>query len=102
MFFIYKTLLTLLKGKAIRTKGLLCLLNTLGIEQLLSINGNVVQTKNKCLPCLKETNIKDSLSTELRNRIEQYKSDKNEGKPKFTIDLIIQYLEESYDKIATI
>ena len=44
---------------------------------------------------------KESLSTELKNRIEEYKS-APEPKEKFSVDLIIEFLEESYDKLATI
>ena len=44
---------------------------------------------------------KELLSTELRNRIEEYKS-ATEPKEKFSVDLIIEFLEESYDKLATI
>ena len=43
---------------------------------------------------------KESLSTELRNRIEEYKS-APEPKEKFSVDLIIEFLEESYAKLAT-
>lgn len=43
---------------------------------------------------------KESLSAELRNRIEEYKS-APEPKEKFSVDLIIEFLEESYDKLAT-
>lgn len=43
---------------------------------------------------------KESLSLELRNRIEEYKS-APEPKEKFSVDLIIEFLEESYDKLAT-
>jgi len=44
---------------------------------------------------------KELLSVELRNRIEEYKS-APEPKEKFSVDLIIEFLEESYDKLATI
>jgi len=44
---------------------------------------------------------KELLSTELRNRIEEYKS-ATEPKEEFSVDLIIEFLEESYDKLATI
>ena len=44
---------------------------------------------------------KESLSSELRSRIEEYKS-APEPKEKFSVDLIIEFLEESYDKLATI
>ncbi|MFI0436005.1 MAG: hypothetical protein ACH350_09860 [Parachlamydiaceae bacterium] len=50
---------------------------------------------------LKTSITKESLSTELRNRIEEYKS-APEPKEKFSVDLIIEFLEESYDKLATI
>lgn len=44
---------------------------------------------------------KELLSSELKNRIEEYKS-APEPKEKFSVDLIIEFLEESYDKLATI
>lgn len=44
---------------------------------------------------------KELLSSELKNRIEEYKSSP-EPKEKFSVDLIIEFLEESYDKLATI
>lgn len=44
---------------------------------------------------------KESLSEELRSRIEEYQSSPS-PKPKFSADLIIEFLEESYDKLATI
>lgn len=42
---------------------------------------------------------KELLSSELKNRIEEYKSSP-EPKEKFSVDLIIEFLEESYDKLA--
>lgn len=42
---------------------------------------------------------KESLSSELRNRIEEYKS-APEPKDKFSVDLIIEFFEESYDKLV--
>ena len=42
---------------------------------------------------------KELLSSELKNRIEEYKS-APEPKQKFSVDLIIEFLEESYDKLA--
>lgn len=44
---------------------------------------------------------KELLSSELKNRIEEYKS-APEPKEKFSVDLIIEFLEESYDKLAII
>ncbi len=44
---------------------------------------------------------KELLSSELKNRIEEYKSSP-EPKEKFSVDLIIEFLEESYDKLAII
>jgi len=43
---------------------------------------------------------KESLSVKLRNRLEEYQSIQD-PKPDFGVDLIIEFLEESYDKLAT-
>jgi len=44
---------------------------------------------------------KESLSAELRGKIEEYQSSPD-PKPKFSVDLIVKFLEESYDKLATV
>jgi len=44
---------------------------------------------------------KESLLSELRTRIEEYRSSPD-PKPKFSTDLIVQFLEEGYDKLATV
>lgn len=42
-----------------------------------------------------------NLSDELRIRIEEYQSSPD-PKPKFSVDLIVQFLEEAYDKLAAV
>jgi len=102
-------------GKAISTYTLFPILEVLGVKLTAHREAIVgdgsepvlhIQKDMKMLP-LTDSGVfypkvtKDSLSTELRNRIEEYKS-APEPKEKFSVDLIIEFLEESYDKLATI
>jgi len=90
-------------GKAISTYTMFPILEVLGVRLVVVPN---VPKEAHYIPViepteLKQTITKESLSSELRNRIEEYKSEP-EPKPKFSVDLIIEFLEESYDKLATI
>ena len=90
-------------GKAISTYTMFPILEALGVRLVAVPN---VPKESHYIPVLEPIEhkpfiTKESLSTELKNRIEEYKS-APEPKNKFSVDLIIEFLEKSYDKLATI
>jgi len=107
------------KGKAISTHTLFPILEVLGKKLIAvdtlhvpTIDVNTLPDDRTMKDMLDEMSkqpmqfvqkskvTKESLSAELKNRIEEYKS-APEPKEKFSVDLIIEFLEESYDKLAT-
>ena len=95
-------------GKAISTYTLFPILEVLG-KKLVAIDSEEEKTIEELVKTAfkvpfsesKPKVTKELLSSELKNRIEEYKS-APEPKEKFSVDLIIEFLEESYDKLATI
>ena len=82
-------------GKAISTYTMFPVLEALGKRLMVADSSPILEIDLSKLPSGK------SLSEELRSRIEEYQSSPD-PKPKFSVDLIIKFLEESYDKLATI
>ena len=90
-------------GKSISTYTMFPILEVLG-KKLVAVD--TLPKEAHYIPVLEQIEhkpsiTKESLSAELRNRIEEYKS-APEPKEKFSVHLIIEFLEESYDKLATI
>lgn len=91
------------REKAISTFTMFPVLEALG-KKMVVIDS--APTHKHVLPCYlncsaqPEQITKESLAEELKSRIEEYQSIPD-PKPKFSVDLIIEFLEESYDKLAT-
>jgi len=92
-------------GKAISTYTMFPVLEALGKKLVMVDSSPILEIDLSKLPSGRSVKdvldeMQKSLSEELRSRIEEYQLSPD-PKPKFSVDLIVKFLEESYDKLAT-
>lgn len=93
-------------GKGISTYTMFPVLEALGKKLVMVDSSPILEIDLSKLPSGRSVKdvldeMQKSLSEELRSRIEEYQLSPD-PKPKFSVDLIVKFLEESYDKLATI